>query len=270
VWGTPTRIVSIAETGFAPFLSDYNGYASIIHGGGSIYWSLDGPSGWTTTNLTAALGLTSNARRASASTVDGTTAVHPNGGPALVYTDGTAAPAERVQYAYRNGNAWAVETAADVGAASTNGGITVGTPIIEFMSGNASVVYERIEGNGTPALSTIWLNRRAGPGVWSARNLLGPDVNAVAARPIGVGYLFLGIQAVDTATTPYGWFDAWAHVCAGPECPTGSCGNGLHDGREVDSDCGGGGTCGVCSNGQTCLANADCSTGKCISGLCAP
>jgi hypothetical protein len=39
---------------------------------------------------------------------------------ALAYTDGTAASSERVHYAYRNGNVWEVETAVDVGAASTN------------------------------------------------------------------------------------------------------------------------------------------------------
>jgi hypothetical protein len=44
------------------------------------------------------------------------------------------------------------------------------------------------------------------------------------------------------------------------------CGDGVKDGDETDVDCGG--SCGVCPDGNTCLAGTDCSSHVCASGVC--
>ncbi|MFO0757176.1 MAG: hypothetical protein U0359_11845 [Byssovorax sp.] len=47
-----------------------------------------------------------------------------------------------------------------------------------------------------------------------------------------------------------------------------TCSSGAKDGSETDVDCGGG-FCGQCADGATCVINVDCVSGKCIQGVCA-
>jgi hypothetical protein len=69
--------------------------------------------------------------------------------------------------------------------------------------------------------------------------------------------------------------------CTGnADCPTGThcslgicmtsnptCSDGAKNGVETDIDCGGG-TCGACGVGKTCLADTDCTTETCRGGHC--
>jgi hypothetical protein len=41
----------------------------------------------------------------------------------------------------------------------------------------------------------------------------------------------------------------------------------MRDGLETDVDCGGA-SCPPCNTGKTCLANADCQSGRCQGGVC--
>lgn len=59
---------------------------------------------------------------------------------------------------------------------------------------------------------------------------------------------------------------AGSYVCSGGQCQT--CSDGLKNGTEADTDCGGGGPCGKCANGKKCNAAADCASNACIDGYC--
>ena len=48
---------------------------------------------------------------------------------------------------------------------------------------------------------------------------------------------------------------------------TGSCTNGIHDGEETDTDCGGS-ECDKCINGWKCKRSTDCESGICTDGFC--
>ncbi len=64
--------------------------------------------------------------------------------------------------------------------------------------------------------------------------------------------------------------DCLSASCANGICaaivPT--CTDGIKNSVETDVDCGGG-TCGKCANGKTCMANADCLSAGCVGGVCA-
>jgi hypothetical protein len=51
-------------------------------------------------------------------------------------------------------------------------------------------------------------------------------------------------------------------------CVPASCHDGLQNGNETGTDCGGG-TCPACAAGQSCSVNSDCLTGVCSGGACA-
>ena len=51
------------------------------------------------------------------------------------------------------------------------------------------------------------------------------------------------------------------------DCKT-HCENSVKDADETDVNCGGE-LCAKCTNGKNCLANADCSSDKCVGGVCA-
>ncbi len=66
-----------------------------------------------------------------------------------------------------------------------------------------------------------------------------------------------------------------ANECAAPyECGGASscqtCSDGVMNGNETDTDCGGGGACGTCANGDTCIANSDCTSNNCVLNVCQP
>jgi hypothetical protein len=66
-------------------------------------------------------------------------------------------------------------------------------------------------------------------------------------------------QCVDngtqSCTAPY--------ICSGTKC--GTCSDGLRNGNETDTDCGGGGSCGKCAGGKICEAASDCQSNICTS-----
>src|SRR5215467_5939742 len=53
--------------------------------------------------------------------------------------------------------------------------------------------------------------------------------------------------------------------CVKGTCTPFPCNNGMRDGAETDIDCGGG-ECRKCSGARKCLVDADCFSGKCLSG----
>ncbi len=64
--------------------------------------------------------------------------------------------------------------------------------------------------------------------------------------------------------------DCAAGSCIGGVCetPAPSCGDGMKNGTETDTDCGGD-ACPTCADGKTCGASADCQNGVCNAGVCA-
>jgi hypothetical protein len=59
--------------------------------------------------------------------------------------------------------------------------------------------------------------------------------------------------------------DCVNNVCVGNLCYPASCGDGMQDNSETDTDCGGG-TCPTCANNKHCMANTDCTSGNCNMG----
>jgi hypothetical protein len=64
------------------------------------------------------------------------------------------------------------------------------------------------------------------------------------------------------------------HTCAsGQHCQNGrcvsTCSNGIKDGQETDTDCGGP-DCFPCADGKRCLVNSDCISNNCQNGLGLP
>ena len=47
------------------------------------------------------------------------------------------------------------------------------------------------------------------------------------------------------------------------------CMNGMKDGQETDTDCGGG-MCPQCATGKMCLRGTDCQSAMCLNNVCAP
>lgn len=57
-------------------------------------------------------------------------------------------------------------------------------------------------------------------------------------------------------------------ACSAGQCISlPSCNNGIRDGSETGTDCGGG-TCPSCAIGVSCAVGSDCTSGKCTSGIC--
>jgi hypothetical protein len=64
--------------------------------------------------------------------------------------------------------------------------------------------------------------------------------------------------------------DCWSKVCSATTntCVVGpTCTNGVKDGTETDTDCGGG-ACNLCSPGKTCTKPSDCTTRICNGNIC--
>ncbi len=57
-----------------------------------------------------------------------------------------------------------------------------------------------------------------------------------------------------------------SYVCSGGKCQT--CSDGLKNGTETDTDCGGGGGCAKCANGKRCNEASDCAGNLCVDGYC--
>jgi formylglycine-generating enzyme required for sulfatase activity len=55
--------------------------------------------------------------------------------------------------------------------------------------------------------------------------------------------------------------------CTGGKCVASSCTDGVQNGTETATDCGGGG-CPTCAVGKKCNGDGDCFTASCVSGLC--
>lgn len=71
----------------------------------------------------------------------------------------------------------------------------------------------------------------------------------------------LCVECLQSSDCPMG-------ACAGYTCVSASCGDGIKDVNETDTDCGG--ACGAsCAVGQICMTGADCITGNCESAACA-
>jgi hypothetical protein len=58
-------------------------------------------------------------------------------------------------------------------------------------------------------------------------------------------------------------------ITCGSAPPVPSCSDGIKNGSETATDCGG--SCAAdCANGQTCSVSADCSSNSCVAGTCQP
>ena len=58
-------------------------------------------------------------------------------------------------------------------------------------------------------------------------------------------------------------------VCIAPVCQAPTCTDGVKNGSETATDCGGG-SCGGCATGQGCFLTSDCAVGGCSGGVCQP
>jgi len=56
-------------------------------------------------------------------------------------------------------------------------------------------------------------------------------------------------------------------VCTSGSCAAATCTDGIKNGTETDVDCGGS-NCYACGNGLRCGTASDCLSGICINGLC--
>jgi hypothetical protein len=56
-------------------------------------------------------------------------------------------------------------------------------------------------------------------------------------------------------------------VCQGGFCATPACNDGVKNGAETGTDCGGG-ACPLCATGGGCAGNADCGSAVCQGGIC--
>jgi hypothetical protein len=63
--------------------------------------------------------------------------------------------------------------------------------------------------------------------------------------------------------------DCRSNVCSSGRCLAvpAECTDGIKDGNETDSDCGGG-VCAACANGKACIMGADCGSGTCLNHIC--
>jgi len=68
--------------------------------------------------------------------------------------------------------------------------------------------------------------------------------------------------AVDAPET-----DAPMPDAAEPDAAAPRCNDGVRNGNETDTDCGGP-DCTPCGNGQHCLVNGDCTSGNCSGNTC--
>jgi uncharacterized protein YkwD len=62
--------------------------------------------------------------------------------------------------------------------------------------------------------------------------------------------------------------DCNGEICQANQCVPATCGDGLHNGGESSTDCGG--ACAPCDDGLTCNGASDCVSGYCDGGTCAP
>ncbi|MEE2758248.1 MAG: DUF4215 domain-containing protein [Myxococcota bacterium] len=58
-----------------------------------------------------------------------------------------------------------------------------------------------------------------------------------------------------------------SNVCQNGQCAAIGCGDGVINGSETDTDCGGD-TCGPCGPSAACLIDQDCQQGRCRAGVC--
>ncbi|MCW5889977.1 MAG: hypothetical protein KIT14_05435 [bacterium] len=58
-------------------------------------------------------------------------------------------------------------------------------------------------------------------------------------------------------------------VCLASVCQAPTCFDGVHNGAETGTDCGGG-SCPGCATGQGCFLGTDCLVGGCSGGICQP
>ncbi len=73
-----------------------------------------------------------------------------------------------------------------------------------------------------------------------------------------------GGECLEGSDCESGVCDPATNTCAAP-----SCADGVHNGSETDTDCGGA-DCGGCPIGGTCVIGADCANGVCEGGSCVP
>jgi hypothetical protein len=71
-------------------------------------------------------------------------------------------------------------------------------------------------------------------------------------------------------TNGFGVRDCASGVCTGGVCQVPTCNDGVRNGAETATDCGGG-TCGTCATGLACVNNQgvrDCQSGVCTGSIC--
>ena len=78
-------------------------------------------------------------------------------------------------------------------------------------------------------------------------------------------YCAVGLKCVTSADCGYPTFTS--NGCVAGKCKAPTCNDGVLDGNETDTDCGGN-TCGKCAATQKCATASDCATGFCIANVC--
>jgi hypothetical protein len=92
------------------------------------------------------------------------------------------------------------------------------------------------------------------------------DANCVAGYycdGVGAGGCQLPLAAGGTCNR---MSQCTSSVCTGGSCQSPSCTDGVKNGTETDTDCGG--TCSPCANTKNCLVTGDCQSESCISDVC--
>jgi hypothetical protein len=62
--------------------------------------------------------------------------------------------------------------------------------------------------------------------------------------------------------------DCLSNVCDAGVCAAAGCDDGVRNGAETSTDCGGSGGCTRCRDGQRCGVDGDCASNDCSNGIC--
>ncbi len=86
--------------------------------------------------------------------------------------------------------------------------------------------------------------------------------------PVDAGGGAVPVDAGGTGSVDSGGGDVTPDAsCGVASCPTSSCTDGIKNGAETDTDCGGG-ECPVCEDDDECASDLDCTSRNCVGGEC--
>lgn len=69
-------------------------------------------------------------------------------------------------------------------------------------------------------------------------------------------------------TCSNGMADCWSGLCLGGKCSPAGCADGVRNGDETDTDCGGVNCGNLCKDGLACILSSDCESKVCMGNVC--